>query len=59
MSLTPGKVWRGAPSIGQDTTDILSKMIGLPDREVKALFAEKVVHQTEPYTKSQVEAVNP
>jgi crotonobetainyl-CoA:carnitine CoA-transferase CaiB-like acyl-CoA transferase len=22
MSLTPGRVWRGAPSIGQDTSDI-------------------------------------
>ncbi|MGZ3593460.1 MAG: CaiB/BaiF CoA transferase family protein [Syntrophales bacterium] len=59
MSLTPGKVWRGAPSIGQDTKDILSKMIGLPDGEIKTLFAEKVVHRTEPFTKPQVEAANP
>jgi crotonobetainyl-CoA:carnitine CoA-transferase CaiB-like acyl-CoA transferase len=59
MSLTPGKIWRGAPSIGQDTTDILSKMIGLSDGEIKKLFEEKVVHQTEPYLKPQVEAVHP
>jgi len=29
MSLTPGRIWRGAPSIGDDTTDILENMLGL------------------------------
>jgi crotonobetainyl-CoA:carnitine CoA-transferase CaiB-like acyl-CoA transferase len=27
MSLTPGRIWRGAPSVGDDTTDILSRII--------------------------------
>ena len=32
MSLTPGRIWRGAPSIGDDTTDILAQMLGLSER---------------------------
>jgi crotonobetainyl-CoA:carnitine CoA-transferase CaiB-like acyl-CoA transferase len=59
MSLTPGKIWRGSPSIGEDTTDILSKIIGLPDGDIKKLYEEKVVHRTEPFMKPQVEAANP
>ena len=35
MSLTPGRIWRGAASIGEDTTDILStdaRPVGTADR---------------------------
>lgn len=59
MSLTPGRVWRGAPSIGDDTTDILSKMLGFAEPDIQRLYDEKVVHRTEPFTKPQVAAVNP
>jgi len=59
MSLTPGRVWRGAPSVGDDTTDILSKMLGFAEPDIKRLYDEKVVHRTEPFTKPQVAAVNP
>jgi crotonobetainyl-CoA:carnitine CoA-transferase CaiB-like acyl-CoA transferase len=59
MSLTPGRIWRGAPSIGDDTTDILSKMLGFAEPDIKRLYDEKVVHRTEPFTKPQVAAVNP
>ena len=59
MSLTPGRIWRGAPSIGDDSTEILSKMLGLSEQEIKRLYDEKVVHRTEPFTTPQVEAVNP
>jgi crotonobetainyl-CoA:carnitine CoA-transferase CaiB-like acyl-CoA transferase len=59
MSLTPGRIWRGAPSIGDDTTDILSKMLGLPEADVANLYADNVVHRTEPFTTPQVEAVHP
>ena len=59
MSLTPGRVWRGAPSIGEDTTDILSKMLGVSETDIATLYDEKVVHRTEPFATPQVEAVNP
>ncbi len=59
MSLTPGRIWRGAPSIGDDTSDILSKLLGLPEAEIANLYAENVVHRTEPFTSPQVEAAHP
>jgi crotonobetainyl-CoA:carnitine CoA-transferase CaiB-like acyl-CoA transferase len=59
MSLTPGQIWRGAPSVGDDTTDILAAMLGLSETEIDALYAEQIVHRTEPFTTPQVEAVNP
>jgi len=59
MSLTPGKIWRGAPSVGEDTTDVLSKMLGLSEADISGLYDEKVVHRTEPFTTAQVEALNP
>jgi len=59
MSLTPGRIWRGAPSIGEDTTEILSKMLGLSEPDIQKLYAEEIVHRTEPFTEPQVEAVNP
>ena len=37
MSLTPSRIWRGAPSIGEDTTDVLAKMLSLSDSEIGAL----------------------
>jgi crotonobetainyl-CoA:carnitine CoA-transferase CaiB-like acyl-CoA transferase len=59
MSLTPGRIWRGAPTIGDDTTDILSKMLGFAEPDIQTLYDEKVVHRTEPFTEPQVAAVNP
>ncbi len=59
MSLTPGRIWRGAPSIGDDTTDILRTMLGLPEAEIGKLYADLTVHRTAPFTVPQVEAVNP
>jgi crotonobetainyl-CoA:carnitine CoA-transferase CaiB-like acyl-CoA transferase len=59
MSLTPGRIWRGAPSIGDDTTDILATMLGLSDAAIDRLYTDGVVHRTEPFTEPQVEAVNP
>lgn len=59
MSLTPGRIWRGAPSIGDDTTDILANMFGLSGPDIEKLYTEKVVHRTEPFTTPQVEAANP
>src|SRR5712691_10001869 len=59
MSLTPGRIWRGAPSVGDDTTDILASMLGLSEAAIENLYADQVVHRTEPFTTPQVDAVNP
>jgi crotonobetainyl-CoA:carnitine CoA-transferase CaiB-like acyl-CoA transferase len=59
MSLTPGRIWRGAPAIGEDTTEILSKMLRLSEPDIQKLYADKIVHRTEPFTEPQVAAVNP
>jgi crotonobetainyl-CoA:carnitine CoA-transferase CaiB-like acyl-CoA transferase len=59
LSLTPGRIWRGAPAVGEDTSDILFKLLGLPDSDIAQLYADNVVHQTEPFTTPQVAAVNP
>jgi crotonobetainyl-CoA:carnitine CoA-transferase CaiB-like acyl-CoA transferase len=59
MSLTPGRIWRGAPSVGDDTTDILSRMLNFSDTAIERLYHENVIHRTEPFTEPQVAAVNP
>jgi crotonobetainyl-CoA:carnitine CoA-transferase CaiB-like acyl-CoA transferase len=59
MSLTPGRIWRGAPSIGDDTTDILSMMLGLSAAEIEGFYKEGIVHRTEPFVAPQVAAANP
>ena len=59
MSLTPGRIWRGAAAVGEDTSDILSTLLALPETEIEKLYAESVVHRTEPYTTPQATAVNP
>ena len=59
MSLTPGRIWRGAPSIGDDTTDILAHMLRMSEGAIDKLYADGVVHRTEPFTEPQVAAVNP
>jgi len=59
LSLTPGRIWRGAGSIGDDTTDILSTLLGLSTTEIDSMYAEKTVHRTEPFETPQAEAANP
>jgi crotonobetainyl-CoA:carnitine CoA-transferase CaiB-like acyl-CoA transferase len=59
MSLTPGRIWRGAGSIGEDTTDILSTLLGLSTAKIDSLYAENTVHRTEPFDTAQAEAENP
>ena len=59
MSLTPGRIWRGAPAVGEDTTDILSAMLGMSDQEIAALYSDGAIHRTEPFTSPQAEAVHP
>ena len=59
MSLTPGRIWRGAPSIGEDTDDVLSKLLGFSEADIEKLYKDQVVHRTEPFTAPQVDAVHP
>ncbi|HEV8678097.1 MAG TPA: CoA transferase [Stellaceae bacterium] len=59
MSLTPGRIWRGAPSVGDDTTDILATMLGLSEASIGRLYDDAVVHRTEPFTTPQATAANP
>ena len=55
LSLTPGQVWRGAPAIGEDTSDIVTKLIGFSDQELDAMYANGTIHRTEPFVEPVVE----
>ena len=59
MSLTPGRIWRGAPAIGEDTTDILRALLSLDPSLIDKLYEDGAVHRTEPYATPQVEALHP
>ncbi|MDU2063607.1 MAG: CoA transferase [Sporomusaceae bacterium] len=37
LSETPGKVWRGAPSLGQDTETVLTKILHYTPEQIQAL----------------------
>ena len=37
MSETPGTVWRGAPTLGQDTETILKTILGYDDGKIAVL----------------------
>jgi crotonobetainyl-CoA:carnitine CoA-transferase CaiB-like acyl-CoA transferase len=43
FSLTPGKIWRGAPSVGQDNQRIYGEMLGISASELEALSREQVI----------------
>ena len=38
LSGTPGRWWRGGPSLGQDTAEMLTRHAGLSDEELAGLF---------------------
>ncbi len=49
MSETPGEVWRGAPSIGQDNEKILSQLLGYSEDKMKELEDKGIIQfQKEP-----------
>jgi crotonobetainyl-CoA:carnitine CoA-transferase CaiB-like acyl-CoA transferase len=50
MSLTPGQVWRGAPAIGEDTTDIMEKLLGFSQHAIQEYYSGGIIHRTEPCT---------
>lgn len=43
LSDTPGKVWRGAPSLGQDTETILKEIVGCSEEEINSLKEGKLI----------------
>ena len=43
FSETPGKVWRGAPYLGQDTETILKEIAGCTDDEIAAMKVENII----------------
>lgn len=43
LSGTPGKVWRGAPTLGQDTDEILTKLLGYSPEKIKELKNKKLI----------------
>lgn len=43
LSDTPGQVWRGAPTIGQDTEAILKQILGYGDDKVQELKEKKLI----------------
>ena len=43
MSGTPGQVWRGAPSLGQDTNTILKELLGYDDAKIADLKEKNLI----------------
>ena len=43
LSGTPGKVWRGAPRLGQDTDYILKGILGYDDAKIADLREKKLI----------------
>jgi L-carnitine CoA-transferase len=43
FSKTPGKIWRGAPAIGQDNQRIYGELLGLSANELDELRRNKVI----------------
>lgn len=43
FSETPGEVWRGAPSLGQDTDSVLSKLLGYTQEQIDELRKKELI----------------
>lgn len=43
LSETPGEVWRGAPTLGQDTEEILTKLCGCDADQIDAMRAKDLI----------------
>jgi len=43
LERNPGKIWRGAPMLGQDTEEVLSKVLGYSEDKILALKGKKIV----------------
>jgi crotonobetainyl-CoA:carnitine CoA-transferase CaiB-like acyl-CoA transferase len=43
FSKTPGKIWRGVPKLGEDTKEVLKRLVGLSEEKCKQLREKGVV----------------
>ena len=43
MSASPGMVWRGGPKLGQDTDEILTKLLGYDEDRIAAFHEKKII----------------
>ena len=43
LSETPGQIWRGAPTLGEDTDLVLKTLCGYTDEELAAFHAENLI----------------
>jgi crotonobetainyl-CoA:carnitine CoA-transferase CaiB-like acyl-CoA transferase len=43
FSLTPGKIWRGSPSVSHDNERVYGELLGMSGDELKALTNERVI----------------
>ncbi len=43
MAETPGQIWRGAPSMGQDTEAILKTILGYDDAKIASLREKRLI----------------
>jgi crotonobetainyl-CoA:carnitine CoA-transferase CaiB-like acyl-CoA transferase len=43
MSDTPGQIWRGAPTVGQDTDIILKKLFGYSEKKIEELRGKGLI----------------
>jgi crotonobetainyl-CoA:carnitine CoA-transferase CaiB-like acyl-CoA transferase len=44
MSATPCKVWRAAPTLGQDTDYVLGSLLGYPVEKIKELRDQQILY---------------
>ncbi len=50
---TPGRVWRGAPWLGQDNRTVLSRILGYSDAQIDSLVASGVVGEERPKARGE------
>ena len=43
FSLTPGKIWRGAPAVGNDNQRVYGELLGFTASELEKLKADSVI----------------
>jgi len=43
LSATPGKIWRGSPSLGQDNRLVYGELLGLDADEIEALARDGII----------------
>ena len=43
LSGTPGRIWRGAPALGQDTEAVLKQILGYDDTEIAGFKRRNII----------------